>query len=71
VQYGIILSPEPQGGFTITMPAFPDYAGFADAEDEAVALAREGVAFEIERLRERGQPPPTEAAVPKVLVIAA
>jgi len=71
VQYSVILSPEPESGFTITMPAFPDYVGFADTEDEAVALAREGVAFEIERLRERGQPPPTEPAASKVLVIAA
>ena len=71
MQYSVILSPEAQGGFTITMPAFPDYVGFAETEEEARALAREGIAFEVERLRERGQAPPTEPSPPKVLLVAA
>jgi predicted RNase H-like HicB family nuclease len=71
MQYSVILSPEAQGGFTITMPAFPDYVGFAETEEEARALAREGIAFEVERLRERGQAPPTEPGPPKVLLVAA
>jgi predicted RNase H-like HicB family nuclease len=53
------------------MPAFPEYVGFAETEQEALALAREGIAFEIERLREQGQAPPTEPAPPKVLLVAA
>jgi predicted RNase H-like HicB family nuclease len=71
MEYSVILTPEPEGGFTITMPAFPEYVGFAETEQEALALAREGIAFELERLREQGQPPPTESAPPKVLVVAA
>jgi len=71
MEYSMILSPEPEGGFTITMPAFPDYVGFAETEEEALALAREGIAFEVERLRECGQAPPTEPGPPKVVVVAA
>jgi predicted RNase H-like HicB family nuclease len=71
MQYSVILTPEPEGGFTITMPAFPEYVGFAETEEEALALAREGIAFEIERLREQGQAPPSESGPPKVLVVAA
>ena len=71
MEYSVILTPEPEGGFTITMPAFPEYVGFAETEQEARALAREGIAFELERLREQGQPPPTESAPPKVLVVTA
>jgi predicted RNase H-like HicB family nuclease len=71
MQYSMILTPEAQGGFTITMPAFPEYVGFAETEQEALALAREGIAFEIERLREQGQAPPTESGPPKVLLVAA
>lgn len=71
MQYSVILTPEPEGGFTITMPAFPDYVAYAQTEDEALALAREGIAFEVERLREQGQAPPTESGPPKVLVVAA
>jgi len=71
MQYSVILSPEPEGGFTITMPAFPDYVGFAETEEEALALAREGIAFEIERLQEQGQGPPTEPGPPKVVLVGA
>ncbi len=71
MQYSVILTPEPEGRFTITIPAFPDYVGFAETEEEALVLAREGIAFEIERLREQGQAPPTESAPPKVLLVGA
>ncbi len=71
MEYNVILTPEPEGGFTITIPAFPEYVGFASTEEEAVALAREGIAFEIERLREQGQTPPVDSGPPKVLVVAA
>jgi predicted RNase H-like HicB family nuclease len=53
MEYSVILTPEPEGGFTITMPAFPDYVGFADTEEEALALAREGIAFEVERVQDQ------------------
>ena len=69
MQYSVILTPEPEGGFTITIPAFPEYVGFAETEEEALALAREGIAFEIERLQEQGQAPPTESGPPKVLLV--
>ncbi len=71
MRYSVLLTPEPEGGFTITIPVFPDYVGFAESEQEAVALAREGIAFEVERLREQGQEPPIEAGPPKVLMVAA
>jgi predicted RNase H-like HicB family nuclease len=71
MQYSVILTPEPEGGFTITMPAFPEYVGFAATEEEALSLAREGIAFEIERLRDQGLEPPTEGGTPKVVLVAA
>ena len=71
MQYSVILTPEPEGGFTITMPAFPDYVGFADTEEEALVLAREGIAFELDRLRDEGGTPPTEGGPPKVVLVAA
>jgi len=40
MQYSVIPTPEPEGGFTITVPAFPEYVGFADTEKEALVLAR-------------------------------
>ena len=71
MQYSIILTPEPEGGFTITIPVFPDYVGYAATEEEAIILAREGIAFELERLRDEGEGPPAEPGPPKVLLVAA
>lgn len=71
MEYTVILAPEPEGGFTITRPAFPEYVGFADTEEEALALARKGINFELERLHDAGQNPPVEAGPPKVIRVAA
>ena len=71
MEYSVILTPEPEGGFTITLPAFPEYVGYGETEEEALALAREGIAFELERLREAGESPPVEAAPPKVVQVPA
>jgi len=71
MEYRVILTPEAEGGFTLLIPAFPEYVGFAETEDEALVLAAEGIAFELTRLREAGLPAPTEAGSPKVVRVAA
>jgi predicted RNase H-like HicB family nuclease len=71
MEYTVILTPEPEGGFTITMPAFPEYVGFAEDEEKALALAKQGILFEVERLRDAGQRPPREAGPPKIVRVAA
>ena len=55
-EYTIVLTPEPEGGFTITVPVLPGYVGFAEAEDEALKLAEEGIKFHIDSLIGEGQP---------------
>jgi len=66
-QYTVVLSPEPEGGFTITVPALPGYVGFAETEPEALTLAEEGIRFHIESLVEEGQPVPEETEHPRVV----
>lgn len=66
-EYTIVLTPEPEGGFTITVPALPGYVGYAETEDEALKLAEEGVKFHIECLASEGQPVPEEVRAPRVI----
>ena len=66
-EYTIVLAPEPEGGFTITVPVLPGYVGFAETEDEALALAEEGIRFHIESLVAEGQPVPEENEHPRIL----
>ena len=71
MEYTAVLIPEPEGGFTVLIPAFPEYVGFAQTEDEARDLIREGIAFELERLADEGQMPPEDPCCPVVLRVAA
>lgn len=66
-EYTIVLTREPEGGFTITAPTLPGYVGFAETEVEALKLAEEGVKFHIESLVAEGQPVPEEVESPRVI----
>lgn len=66
-EYTIVLTPEPEGGFTITVPTLPCYVGHAETEEEALKLAEEGIRFHIECLVAEGQPVPEEVNAPRVL----
>lgn len=66
-EYTVVLTPEPEGGFTITVPALPGYVGFADTEEEALKLAEEGIKFHIECLVDEGQPVPDEVSSSRMI----
>lgn len=66
-EYTVLLMPEPEGGFTITVPALPGYVGYAETEEEALKLAEEGIKFHIDSLIAEGQPVPEEINAPRVL----
>ena len=68
-EYTVVLTPEPEGGFTITVPALPGYVGFAETEQEASLLAQEGIQFHIECLVAEGQRVPEENDHPRVLLL--
>ena len=60
LQYRILLRKEPEGGYTVTVPALPGCITFGETVDEAIAMAREAVEVYVESLRERGEEIPTE-----------
>ncbi|MDV2481932.1 type II toxin-antitoxin system HicB family antitoxin [Methanoculleus sp. Wushi-C6] len=60
LQYHILLRAEPEGGYTVIVPALPCCITFGETVDEAIAMAREAVEVYIESLRERGEDVPTE-----------
>lgn len=46
--YSIVLRPEPEGGFTVRVPAFPEIVTFGSSEAEALAMAREAIELSVE-----------------------
>jgi len=53
LHYNIILRPEPEGGFTVTVPALPGCVTYGKDLDEARRMAKEAIELYIEDLKAR------------------
>ena len=58
--YNIVLRPEPEGGFTATVPAFPGCVTYGRDLDEARKMAKDAIEGYIESLRKHKEPIPTD-----------
>ncbi len=54
-RYTVKLRPEPEGGFTVRVPALPEIVTYGESEDEALANAHEAIELVIESRTERGE----------------
>ena len=59
--YRLHLHQEPEGGFTVTVPALPGCVTFGEDIDEALAMAREAIELFIEELQDRGEGNPDDS----------
>jgi len=46
--YTVVLKPEPEGGFTVRVPMFPEIVTYGEDEGEALAMAKEAIELAIE-----------------------
>lgn len=53
--YKIHLQKEPEGGFTVSVPALPGCITYGENIDEAIAMAKEAIELFIEELQERDE----------------
>ena len=53
-----MLHKEPEGGFTVNVPAFPGCITYGENVDEAMSMAKEAIALYIEDLQQRGEEVP-------------
>lgn len=58
--YRVLLRPEPEGGYTVTVPSLPGCITYGADVDEAVAMAREAIELYVESLVANGEEVPTE-----------
>ena len=61
--FNIVLRAEPEGGYTVRVPALP-IVTFGDDETHALAMAKEAIELAIEVRTERGEPIPMATDVP-------
>lgn len=59
--YKIHLQPEPEGGYTVTVPALPGCVSYGATLDEAIEQAQEAIAGFLETLVDLGRSIPQEA----------
>ena len=59
--YKILLHKEPEGGFTVTVPALPGCITYGEDIDNAMAMAKDAVELYIEELQSRGETIPDDS----------
>lgn len=62
-QYTVLLTPEPEGGFTVTVPVLPGCVTFGQDLDEAKRNAREAIECHLGSMLEHGEPIPHDDTV--------
>jgi len=60
LNYRILLTKEPEGGYTVTVPTLPGCITFGETIDEAVLMAKEAIELYLESLTSHGEVIPTE-----------
>jgi antitoxin HicB len=58
--YTVQLFPEPEGGFTVRVPALPEIVTYGVDESEALLMAREAIELAIDVRREEGDDIPDD-----------
>ena len=61
--YTVVLRPEPEGGFTVRVPAFPEIVTYGEDEQQALAMAKDAIELCLESRKERGEDIPDSDAV--------
>ena len=61
--YSIVVDPDPEGGFTVTVPSLPGCITQGETLEDCVANAQEAIALYIEDLVASGEPVPEETAI--------
>jgi predicted RNase H-like HicB family nuclease len=65
----VVVEEDAEGKWTLTAPALPGYVACGESEEEVLALARQGIPFHLDCLREEGRPVPEWAGEAKVIAL--
>lgn len=59
--YRVLLTPEPEGGFTVSVPALPGCITYGESIDHALSMAKEAIELYVETLEAEGDPVPDDS----------
>ncbi len=58
--YKLLLTNEPEGGYTVTVPALPGCVTYGENIDHAIAMAKEAIELYIAELNDKGEDIPDD-----------
>jgi antitoxin HicB len=61
LDFTVVLQPQPDGGFTVSVPALPEIATEGDTEAEALAMATDAIRLVLDYRKDNGLPIPADA----------
>ncbi len=67
--YSIVVDPDAEGGFTVTVPALPGCITQGETVEECIAHAREAIELYLDDLVASGEPIPEEKEHPRLLQV--
>ena len=62
--YTVVLQPEPEGGYTVRVPALPEIVTYGEDEPQALAMAKEAIELAIEHRASLGEDIPESGSTP-------
>lgn len=68
-RYTVLLDPDPDGIYTVTVPALPGVVTQGDTVEEALAMAREAIDLHIDGMAHDGEPIPEEVYPPQLATV--
>lgn len=60
LQYRLLLTPEPEGGYTVRVPSIRGCITYGETIEEAIAMAKDAIEGCLEVLQADGQPIPPD-----------
>jgi antitoxin HicB len=70
LEYTVLLDPDGEGGYTVTVPALPGVVTQGDTFDEAIEMAKDAIMLHLEDLEADGEPIPNEQVPPQLARVA-
>lgn len=59
--YKLLLYKEPEGSYSVSVPALPGGVNYGETVEHAIQMAKEAIELYIEELRERGENIPDDS----------
>ena len=69
-EYEVVLIPEEEGGYSVTVPVLPGCVSQGETREEALEMIREAIELYLESLQAHGDSPPGPVEIERVTVSA-